>query len=60
MLNLFISNVQDAGGVESMHTLDRMKVLVSFTSLLVMQPHRKVRSAWTVSLARLYRVLMHL
>ena len=49
-----------AGGVDSMKTLDGMKVTVSFTSLLVMQPCRKVRSAWMDGLARLSRVLMHL
>ena len=48
------------GGFETMKTMDRMKVTVSFTSLLVMQTRRKVRSAWTTGLARFSRFLMRL
>ena len=60
MLNLFRPHVRATGGFESMKMLYRMKVPVSFSSLLVMQPHRKVRSAWTASLERLSRVLIGL
>ena len=60
MLNLFRPHVRAAVGVESMKTLDGMKVPVPFTSLLVIQPRRKVRSAWTAGLEKLSRVLMGL
>ena len=60
MLNLFIPHVIAAGGVESMKTLDGMKVPVSFTSLLVMQTRSKVRITWTAGLERLSRFLMRL
>ena len=60
MFNLFRPHVQDAGGVESTKTLDGMNFPVSFISVLVMQPHRKVRSAQMAGLARLSRVLMRL
>ena len=45
MLNLFRPHVRAADGFESMKNLYGMKVTVSFTSLLVIQPRRKVRSA---------------
>ena len=48
----------DACGVESMKTLGGMKVLVAYTSLLVIHPHRKVRNAYTTGLFRLSRVLI--
>ena len=60
MLNFFSPHVRSAGGVEPMNTLYRMNVLVSFTSLLVIQPRRKVRSAWIAGSERLYRILMRL
>ena len=60
MLNLFIPHVRAAGGFDSTKTLDGTKVPVSFISMLVMQPHRKVRSAWMAGLERLSRVLMRL
>ena len=49
-----------AGGIESMKMLDRMKVPVSFTILVVIQPRRNVRSAWTAGLESPGRVLMRL
>ena len=58
MLNLFIPHVRAAVGVDSMEMLDGMEVPVSFTSLLVMQPRRKVRIAWMAGLARFSRLLM--
>ena len=60
MLSLFSHNLQAEGGVDFMKTLDRMKVIVSFTSILVIQPRRKVRSAWMAGLARFYRFFIHL
>ena len=60
MLNLFGHQVRAAGGVDSMKTLDGMKVPVSFTSLVFMQPRRKVRSAWMTGLERFFRVSMRL
>ena len=50
--------MQAAGGVDSMKMLDGMKFPVSFTSLLVMQPRRKVRSACMAGLERFSRVLI--
>ena len=47
-----------AGGVDYMKTLDRMKVSMTFTSLLVIQPRRKASSACIAGLLRLSRVLM--
>ena len=58
MLNLSIPHMCDEGGVDSMKTLDGMKVPVFFTSLLVIHPHRKVRNAYTTGLFRLSRVLI--
>ena len=60
MLNLFRPHVQAAGGFESMKIMDGMKFPISFTNLLVMQPHRKVMSAWTAGSTRLSRVLISL
>ena len=60
MLNLFRPHVRSAGGVDFIKMVYRMKVPMSFTSLLVLKPHRKVRSAWMAGSARLSRVLMRL
>ena len=60
MLNLFRPQMRAAGGVDSMKTLDGMNFPVPFTSLMVMKPRRKVRSAWMAGLERLSRVLMRL
>ena len=49
-----------AGGFDFMKKLDGMKVPVSFTSLVVIQPRRKVKSACTDGLARSGRALMRL
>ena len=46
LLNFFRTHVRAAGGVASMNTLDGMKVPMSFSSILVMHPRRKARSAW--------------
>ena len=58
MLNFFIPHVQAAGEVESMKILDWMNDPVSFTSLVVMQPRRKVKSDWMAGSARLSRLFM--
>ena len=60
MVNLFRLNVQASGEVESMKTMDGMKVPVSFTNLLVMQSRRNVTTAWMVGLERLSRLFMRL
>ena len=60
MLNLFIPHVRASGGFESMKIMDGMKFPVLFTSMLVMQPRRKMRSAWLAGSERLSRVLMRL
>ena len=60
MLNLFRPHVRAPGGVESMKKMDGMKFPVSFTSLLVIQPCRKVRSACMYGSERLSRVLIRL
>ena len=60
MLNLFRPHVRAVGGVDPMKALDGMKVPMSFTILLIMQPHRKVRSAWTDGSEILSMVLMRL
>ena len=60
MFNFFRPHVRDAGGIESMQTLGRMEVCVSFRSLLIIQPRRKVRSDWMAGLERLSKVLMRL
>ena len=60
VLNFFSPNVRAEYGVESMKTLDRMKVPVSFTIMLFIQPRRKVRSSWMAGLARFSRFLIHL
>ena len=57
MLSVFRPDVQDTGGVDSMETLDGMKFLISFTSLLVIQPRRKVRSVWIAVLEKFFYVL---
>ena len=46
VLNLFRTHVRAAVGVASMNILDGMKVTISLTSMLVMHPRRKARSAW--------------
>ena len=58
MLNLFRPYLQYTGGVESMKTLGGMKVPVSFTIILVMQPRRKMRIDWMAGLAILSRSLL--
>ena len=58
MLNSFRPHLWASGGVEYMKTLDSMKVTISFTSLLFMQPNRKVRSAWTAGSESFSRFLM--
>ena len=60
MLNLFRPHVRAAGGVDSMKTLDGIKVPMSLTSILVMQPCRTVRSAYMAGLEILSRILMRL
>ena len=52
MLNIFRPDVNAAGVVASINTLYRMNVLVSFTSLLVIHPHRKTSKAWIAVLLR--------
>ena len=46
--------------IESMKMLDRMKVPVSFTIMMVIQPRRNVRSSCTAGSVRSGRVLMRL
>ena len=46
VFNLFRPHMRAASGVDSTKTLDGMKIPVSFRSLLVIQPRRKVRSDW--------------
>ena len=58
MLNLFSPQVRATCGVDSMKTLGGIKVPVSFTSLMLIKPRRKVRSAWMAVLSRLSRILM--
>ena len=60
VLNLFRPHVQAVGAVDSMKTIDGMKVPVSFTSLLVIQPRRKVRRSLIAGSEILSRVLMRL
>ena len=58
VLNFFIPHVYSVGGLESMKTLDGMKVPVLFTGILVIHPRRKVRNSWMAGLLRLSRFLM--
>ena len=51
VLNLLRTYVHAADGVSSINTLYGMNVTVSLTSLLVMHPQRKVRSAWVAGLS---------
>ena len=60
MLNLFRPHLRATDGVEYMKILVGIKFPVSFTSLLVMLPRRKVNSAWMAGSATLSRVLMSL
>ena len=50
VLNIFRPHVNAAGVVASINTLYRMNV--SFTSLLVIHPHRKTSKAWMAVLLR--------
>ena len=58
MLNFSRPHVRASVGVDPMKTLGGMKVPMLFTSLLAIQPRRKVRSAWMAGLASLSRFLM--
>ena len=58
VLHSFIPHVCAAVGVDSMKTMDGMKVPVSFTSLLVIHSHSKVSSSWMDGFLRLSRVFM--
>ena len=60
MLNFFRPHVRATNGFDSIKTLDGMKFLLLSTSLLVIQPCRKVRSVWMVGLEFFSRILMHL
>ena len=52
MLNLFRPHVQSAYRVDSMKTLYEIKVPMSFTSLMVMQPRREIMSDWMADSAK--------
>ena len=60
VLNALSPHLHASVGVASIKTLVGMKFPMSFKSLLVMQPSRKVRSSWMAGLARFSRVFIHL
>ena len=60
VLNLLKPHVRAAGDVASMIAPDGMKVPMSLTSLIFVQPRSEVRSAWVAGSFLLSMVLTHL